>query len=758
MKRLPLFFIAVSFTIGIAGAASPQLSRSLKSLTLEEKARLVVGVPGNVPIVGHRVTGAAGFTYGISRMKIPSLNLADGPVGVRIDPRPADKDYSAFCTAFPSTTALAATWNPDMAFAEGRAMGDEARCYGVDVLLTPGINIMRNPLCGRNFEYYSEDPFLSGSMAAAMIRGVQNEGVGTSLKHFIANNQQINKLNNDSRISQRALREIYLKGFEICVKQAHPWSIMGSYNKIAGKYTQANSELLRTLLRDEWKYDGLVMTDWYKKRNTIDQLVGGTSLMMPGEQGQVDEIIAAVKSGTLPVKVLDEHVSRVLQLIEKSQSFRGWKYATPDLAGHARLSREAAHESMVLLKNDSSLLPLQPVSRVALFGVSAYQSIAGGGGSSNVNKPHIINISQGLESSGFTLDSTLCHLYGQYVGVQNTLLSKNPNAKDWERLSYNRVVASELDLSRADALVEREAKAADVAVIVIGRSSTEEADRRLKNDFDLSDIEKDMLVRVARHFHQAGKKVVVVLNACGALEIASWRQYPDAILMAWLPGQECGNAVADVLCGKAYPSGKLPMTLSMNYEDIPSSRNYPQLGLDHSGRNWDYTNYEEGIWVGYRYFDTKGAEVAYPFGFGLSYTRFAYSNPSVKRTSTGWQATVQVKNAGSRAGKEVVQLYVAAPQSGMEKPVRELRGFAKTRELMPGESQLLTINFSTYDLASFDAAHSQWLTEPGLYLAQFASSSRDIHGECPFSVKRAVKWKVADILSPVVPVNELKLK
>lgn len=271
----------------------------ISRLTLEQKARLLVGSQGCDTGISHIVPGAAGYTYSIDSLGIFSINLADGPVGVRITPESSNKQYTTYCTCFPSTTALAATWNKDIAFLEGSAIGDEANAYGVDIILTPGINIMRNPLCGRNFEYFSEDPYLSGIMGSAMIKGIQEKGIGTSLKHFVANNQQTGKLYNDARISQRALREIYLKGFEICIKNSDPWTVMGSYNKIGGKYTQANPELLKTILRDEWGYKGVVMTDWYKKRNTADQLNGGTDLMMPGEQSQIDEIIKGVKDGRI---------------------------------------------------------------------------------------------------------------------------------------------------------------------------------------------------------------------------------------------------------------------------------------------------------------------------------------------------------------------------------------------------------------------------------------------------------------------------
>lgn len=735
------------------------LDRMIRLLTLEQKARLLVGCPGSDQGVSHLVAGAAGYTYPIDSLGIPSINLADGPVGVRITPVPSNREYASYATCFPSTTALAATWNRDMARLEGNAIGDEARAYGVDIVLTPGINIMRNPLCGRNFEYFSEDPYLSGIMGAAMINGIQDKGIGTSLKHFAANNQQTGKLYNDARIPQRALREIYLKGFEICIRNSDPWTVMGSYNKIGGMYTQANPELLKTILRKEWGYKGLIVTDWYKKRDTADQLNGGTDLMMPGEQSQVDEIIAGVKSGRISETTLNESVKRVLSLIRQSISFKGWKYTeAPDLAANAELARQIATESMVLLKNDDSSLPLPAGAKIALFGATAYKSIAGGTGSSNVNKPHITDMSTGLERAGFLLNSRLKGIYTKFVAFQNDLLDKHPGSADWEKLSYNRTVIPELDLSGAESTIEQEAKNADVALVVIGRGSGEESDRRLEGDFYLTAEEKFMIGKISEKFHAAGKKVVVVMNVCGVMEMNSWKEIPDAILLAWLPGQECGDAIAEVVSGKSNPSGKLPMTFPTDYWDIPSSRNFPIVGETRSGKNFDHTHYEEDIWVGYRYFNTVKRDIVYPFGYGLSYTDFSFGQPKLERRKNRWVATVEVTNTGKVSGKEVVQLYISAPQTALlPKPAAELKAFGKTRELKPGESERIELRFTDYDLASFDTDHSQWLTAKGEYILSFGSSSRDFKATVPLQISKERSYKVNDVLKPVEKVNVMTL-
>ncbi|MGN0211664.1 MAG: glycoside hydrolase family 3 C-terminal domain-containing protein [Muribaculaceae bacterium] len=754
------------------------LDKVIGRLTIEQKARLLVGSAAFDSGISHEVAGAAGWTYEVPSLGIPSINLADGPVGVRINPVPSQRvttvydkngipvttadaasvaadSRRTFCTCFPSTTALAATWNVDMARRYGVAMGDEARAYGVDVILAPGINIMRNPLCGRNFEYYSEDPLLTGKLAAAYIDGIQSVGIGTSLKHFVANNQQTGKKYNDARMSQRTLREIYLRAFEIAVKEAKPWTVMGSYNRIAGEFTQTNKELMIELLRGEWGFDGLVLTDWTVRRPTHDLLNARSALIMPGAEDIVDEIVAAVKCGKVSMSVLDACVRDVLGVVAKSVTAQGWQPSAPDVEHNVALSREAAGESMVLLRNDGTL-PLAEGCKVALFGATAYKSIAGGTGSSNVNKPYVVDISVGLRNAGFALDDDLWRVYDKYSAFASDLLDKYPECPDWQKISYHRTALPEMDLSHGMHLVEKAAASADVAVVVIGRSSGETSDRRLDDDFNLTADEHAMIDAVCGAFHKAGKKVVVVMNVCGMMEVASWASKPDALLMAWFPGQECGNAVADVLGGRVNPSGRLPMTFPVAYADIPSSRNYPFVGQT-EGRNFDYTDYEEGIWVGYRYFNTARCRVAFPFGYGLSYTSFGYSDMEVSRKGSRTTVSVTITNTGSRGGKEVAQLYVSAPAATMEKPRAELRGFAKTRLLRPGESERVSIEIDDYALASFDGANSRLIAEKGEYKAFFGASVEKIVAEKTFVLKKERTWRVKNILAPVAPVNELKI-
>lgn len=778
MKKLTLSLISVSLSLSIA-AVQPitpaKVDETLSKLSLEQKARLLVGVGGSQNELSHYTPGAAGWTYEIAELGIPSINLADGPVGLRINPLPCSENVvtydenglpvastfkaddtnaePSFATAFPSTTALAATWNRDMALLQGQVMGDEALAYGVDVVLAPGVNIMRNPLCGRNFEYYSEDPLLAGTLSGKLIEGIQSRGIGTSLKHFIANNQQTGKKVNDARISQRALREIYARPFEIAVRQAKPWTVMGSYNKIAGDYTQTNQQLLKTLLRDEWGFDGLVLTDWTVWR-PADRLINARcSLIMPGGEDRVQEIIEGAKSGKISTEALDDCVRDVLNLVARSISARGWTKSAPDLTANAAASRQVAGESMVLIKNDNSALPLKHGAKIALFGSSAYKSIASGTGSSNVNKAHIVDIDSGLTAAGYHIDPTLAKLYREHIDIRTAILD-NTDAPDWMKISYNRLVIPEIDIAPASSLISSQAADNDAAVIVIARKSGETSDRSLWGDYNLLTEETEMIRVVSEKFHALGKSVIVVLNNCGALEMSSWRNYPDAILMAWLPGQECGYAVADILSGDVNPSGRLPFTIPTAYDHNPSSRNWPWLGQQ-GGRNFDFTEYQEDIWLGYRYFDACGLAVAYPFGHGLSYTTFAYSDFKAKRSGDKTQFTVTVTNTGDRAGKEVVALYISAPQGKLLKPVAELRDFAKTKLLAPGESQRLSFTIADSELASFDETYSAWVTDAGTYTAHIGGNPGNYRADATFKIAKQKVRKVNNILAPVEPVNTI---
>ena len=779
MKKI--FAIGALLLGSVAMFAQPQLTKDnidevIAAMTLEEKATLLVGSGWGSMTAGSMtasatalVPGAAGTTRAIERLGIPSTVLADGPAGLRISPRRDNDPNTYFCTGFPVGTVMASMWDTERVQELTTAMGNEVLEYGADVLLAPGMNLHRNPLCGRNFEYFSEDPYLTGMIAAAYINGIQSNGVGVSVKHFAANNQEVNRMENDSRVSQRALRELYLKGFELAVKLADPWTVMSSYNKLNGEYTQQSHDLLTTILRDEWGFGGIVMTDWGTKEGTVKAVNAGNDLMEPGMQVEIDRIIAAVNAGEISQEQLDKNVRNMLTYIVKTPRFNKYQYSNkPEIEAHAQLVREAAPEGMVLLENNG-VLPLQGVKRVALYGTGSYDFIAGGTGSGNVNKPYIRNVAEGLTENGFVVNQAIQTWYEQYIALAKTNLRNN--GQGGGSVLLGDPVISEMEVSRE--FIERMEPQTDIAIFTLSRNAGEGGDRyALDGDWTITGQERQLIQTLADVYHAAGKKFVVVLNIGGVIETASWKHIPDAVLLAWTPGQEGGYAVADILCGKANPSGKLPMTFPMAYLDIPSSANFPynyknvQTGMwdflwggpKRQTKNVDYTEYAEGIYVGYRYFQTADVPVSYPFGYGMSYTTFEYSKPVVKATADGFTATITVKNTGAVAGKEAVQLYVAAPAGGLEKPAFELKGFAKTKTLAPGEAQTLTINVDKYTLASFNEATSAWETAAGTYKVMFGANAADIRGTGEYKLKKAESWPVNNVLAPAQPVNELSLQ
>ena len=777
MKKLFLLAGALLF---VAGAnAQVKLSENnidevVKAMTLEEKATLVVGGGwgsmgfSSIPTGSDEtlVPGAAGTTRKIERLGIPATVLSDGPAGLRINPTRPGTDKTFYCTGFPVGTVLACTFDTPTVEELLKAMGNEVKEYGADVLLAPGQNIHRNPLCGRNFEYFSEDPILSGKIAAAYVRGIQSQDVGVSIKHYAFNNQEINRNMNIAYVNPRAAREIYLRNFEITVKESDPWTVMSSYNQVNDQFTQQNYDLLTTILRDEWGFNGIVMTDWGNKEGTVKAVHAQNDLMEPGDDTEKQRIIEAVNNGTLAVADLDRNVKNMLRYIVRTPRFKGYKYSNnPDLTAHAKLVRETAPQGMVLLKNDNEALPLKNIKNVALFGLTAYNSIAGGTGSGNVNKPYIRNIDEGLAAAGLKLDEAIANYYKDYIKVTNDKSAMGATGMRGVLLGSAVIPDPALEKQAVKNSVDRN----DAAVIVIGRNAGEGDDRRIE-DFDLSDAERTLIMQVSNYYHQAGKKVYVVLNIGGVIETNSWKHYPDAILCAWTPGQEVGNSVADILVGKANPSGKLSMTWPLTIYDHPSTYNFPYDGQPQQARGFfaprnqqprkdiDYTNYSEGIWVGYRYFETAGKEVSYPFGYGLSYTTFSYSAPTFKTNKDGGiTATITIKNTGKVAGREAAQMYVTAPAGGLDKPALELKAFAKTRELQPGESQTLTMSVNNYYLSSFNEATSAYETAAGKYTVRIGASVEDIRATGSVVVK-GQSYPANKALLPAKPVEEIAIK
>jgi len=791
---LVIIFISTGFLLNSQTAIKtlPQLgkdpmSKVIDAMTLEEKVNLLVGtgmrLPGAPretakaleqisPVIGQiqdNVPGAAGTTFPIPRLGISPLVVADGPAGIRISPTRQNDDATYYCTAFPVATLLASTWDVDLVNKVGQAMGKEALEYGIDVVLGPGLNIHRNPLCGRNFEYYSEDPYVTGSMATAMVDGIESNRVGTAPKHFAANNAETSRNSMNTIVSERTLREIYLKGFGMTVENAQPWTIMSSYNLINGTYAPESYDLLTKVLRDDWGFKGFVMTDWFGGRDPVAMMNAGNDLLMPGNPNQNKAILEAAKAGKLDVKVLDRNIERILKTVLQSPRFRGYKYSnSPDLKAHAGIARQVSSEGMVLLKNDNSVLPLpEEIRKIAAFGNTSYDIITGGTGSGDVNEAYSVALVEGLENAGFTVEENLNTLYAAYLKTANAGRQRSRG------FMMGSVPLGELAINSD--IVNSVVNLSDAAIITIGRNSGEGYDRKEnEGDFLLTATEKELISTVISAYHAKDKKVIVILNVGGAVETASWKEQPDAILLAWQAGQETGNSIADILVGKVNPSGKLASTFPLNYKDVPSAVNFPGKVTGQTQQQSDReqgimasfmrpqpaeVTYEEGIYVGYRYYNTFNVPVSYEFGFGLSYAKFDYSNLKLSSSRFGGKitVTVEVNNSGKVDGKEVVQLYLTSPDEKLDKPAMELKGFKKTKLLKPGESEVVSFEISKIDLASFNPELSAWTAEKGTYEVKIGASSVDIRQTTTFSLRNdLIVKKETPALLLKEKINELK--
>lgn len=735
----------------VALYAQPTLKRNseievAKAMTVTEKASVICGTGWDG--AGEMWKGLAGLTFALPDYGITEVGMTDGPAGVRIDSE--QSGTSVFATAFPTNTAMAATWDRALQEAVGASVAEEVKDLNLDIILAPAVNIQRNPLCGRNFEYYSEDPLLAGKMAASYIRGVQSEGVGTSLKHFAANNSETNRTSVNCVVSQRALREIYLRAFEIAVREGNPWTIMTSYNRLNGRYTSENPELIRDVLRGDWVYPGMVVTDWKGGKDIVAQMKAGNDMIMPGSPEQIKEISDAVESKILDEETLNENVSRILTMVKRTPRYKGYQPTlTPDLEAHRKLARKAGAESMVLLKNSGSMLPAAArKKKVALFGKGSYATAGCGTGSGYVNASHYVTLAEGITAAGGKVDASLQSAYSDYIANAFAGWKKS----EWYFPKETAAVyAPEMEISKSDA--QKAADRNDFAVVTIQRCSGEGWDRKAEEYFELSPTEKETLTNVCNAFHARHKKVVVVLNVAAPIETVSWRDKADAILVSWLPGEEVGNCIADVLTGKVSPCGRLPMTFPVKYSDVPGSDTFPGEPAD----NPENIVYDEGVYVGYRHYATEGVKAAYPFGYGLSYTKFRYNNMWIdsKFFPEGGKVTVSfsVTNDGKTAGREVCELYVAAPKGAIDRPAYELKAFAKTRLLQPGEFENVTMELNAKDIASYWSGKHAWVTDKGLYVVTVGSSSDSRPLETSFIVRNdLVVETTSDVLYPNLPV------
>jgi beta-glucosidase len=775
MKKMIACFLGVTLSAALtAQTDNSAKARDLVSkMTLEEKINLVVGMGMNLPGMAQasapvgqtldKVEGAAGTTFAIPHLNLPNTVVADGPAGLRINPTRKNDTNKYYATAWPVATLLASTWDTKLLEQVGKAMGNEVKEYGVDVILGPGLNIHRNPLGGRNFEYFSEDPYIAGKMTGAMVKGIQSNGVGTSIKHFAFNNAESNRMTSNSIISERAIREIYLKPFQIAVKESQPWTVMSSYNFINGTYTSQSYDLLTTILRKEWGFKGLVMTDWFGGRDAVAQMKAGNDLLMPGTPDQKKAISAAMDNKTLDVKVLDENAARIVNYILGSPAYKKYAFSNkPDLKAHAAIARAAAADGMVLLKNEGNALPFTNATKnIAAFGNTSYDFVSGGTGSGDVNEEYTISLVQGLANAGYNLDADVNTQYTTYVTAEK---AKQPKKNFFEEFMNPtpRITEMQLDTKWLD----EKAASADIALITIGRNAGEGSDRKVDNDFYLKEAEVTLINNVSAAFHAKNKKVVLIINTGGVVEIASWRDKVDAVLLAWQPGMEAGNAVTDILSGKVNPSGKLATTFPVKYDDVPSAKNFPGKEFPEKATTGMFgmkaipaeTTYEEGIYVGYRYNNTFNITPAYAFGQGLSYTSFSFDHLKLSSAtfSNKITATVTVTNTGKVAGKEVVQLYLSAPKDKMAKPSEELKAFAKTGLLQPGKSETIILTLNAADLASFNTAQTAWVADAGKYTVKIGNASNSIKQTADFTfAKRLITEKCNKVLVPLVTINEL---
>ncbi len=654
---------------------SDDIQAIISKMTLEEKAALCTGA-------------SAWTTTPIEHLGVPEMTVSDGPHGVRRVPDVHEMTSESLpATCFPTASCTASTWNVELIRKMGEAIAEECIALNVDVVLGPGANMKRSPLGGRNFEYFSEDPYLAGEMAANFINGVQNKGVGTSLKHFAANNQEFQRFSISSEVDERTLREIYLPAFEKAVKQAKPWTVMCSYNKLNGTFASQHHYLLTEILKDEWGFEGLVVSDWGAVRDRIAALKGGLDWEMPGPQERrVKAVVEAVRSGELGEAILDESVRRILRIVFKAKETpKGGDF---DVDAHHELAHQIATEGMVLLKNNG-LLPLKGQQHIAVIGRSAENAHFQGGGSSHINPTKVAVPFKELQAQAGDAELTYAEGYPADDSFRQDMIDQAVTL----------------------------AQSADVAVLYIALPTYKESEGYDRVDLDLTDQQITLIKAVAK----VQPKIVVVLNNGAPVAMSAWIDDVAAVLEGWMMGQAGGVAIADVLFGKVDPCGKLAETFPLKLADTPAQLNWPgEAGAVHYG---------EGLFIGYRYYDAKQMPVLFPFGYGLSYTTFAYSNAKVSATNfkdvNGITVTVDVTNTGAVAGKEIVQVYVHDQKSGLVRPEKELKGFAKV-ELQPGETKSVSIQLDFRAFAFYHPEYKQWITEDGDFDILFAASAADI--------------------------------
>ena len=699
-----------------------RIEKLIKKMTLEEKVGLLHG-------------NSKFYVAGVERLGIPEWSLSDGPHGVRAEINRHDWAYAGWtndsASYFPTGTAFAAAWNPELAYRRGEVLGEEARWRKKDVLLGPGVNIIRSPLCGRNFEYMSEDPYMNSVLAVAYIKGLQSRDVACSVKHFAVNNQETNRTTVDVECSERALREIYLPAFKAAVQEGGALTVMAAYNKFRGEFCAENNYLVCKILRNEWGFDGVYVTDWGAAHSTIPSMEAGLDLEMGTLIDKYEDwyyanpLIEAVKSGKIPMSLVDEKVGDVLRVMIKTNVLDPKKRFGPgsmNTKEHQQATYDAAAEAIVLLKNQNNLLPLDfsSIKSLAVIGDNATRKHSNGGLSSEIKAVYEVTPLEALRAKwGDKVDIRFAQGYEKL----STFVEGSNNGQSSGTFSSK--------TQESDALLKEAvevARTSDVALLVCGLNhdyDTESFDR-LNMDIPYGQVE------LIQEVVKANPRTIVVMIAGSPLNMAAVDICSPAIVWAWFNGMEGGNALVDVLSGKVNPSGKMPFTTPVSLDPSPAHAlgNFP-------GRDWK-VNYEEDILVGYRWFDTKGLPVVYPFGYGLSYTTFDYSNLNTDKETYDQadtiQATFTLTNTGDREGAEVAQLYVSDPVCSVMRPVKELKGFKKVF-LKPGESRRITLDIPVSSLAFYSEAQSQFVVEPGEFILQLGASASDIKQKISVEVK-----------------------
>lgn len=652
----------------------------IEKMTLEEKASLCVGRD-------------YWNTKEIDRLNIPSIRMSDGPHGLRVQETAKDNlgvNESKTAVCFPACSTLANSWNKEMAYDLGNTLGEEAKCENVQIVLGPAINIKRSPLCGRNFEYFSEDPVLTGVMAKEYVKGLQKNNVGACLKHFAVNNQENRRMTINAVIDERALREIYLKAFEIIVKEANPYSVMSAYNKVNGKYCTENKILL-DILKKEWNFEGIVITDWGAENNRVDGLIAGNEIEMPGERGNgKEEIIKAVNSGKVSEEYLDEIVDRILKVAFKLQ--KSEKIEKIDFEKHHKVAEKIAEESIVLLKNDENILPLIKSNKIALIGDMSVNPRYQGAGSSTINPYKIENIYECL---------------------------KQKNIEFVYSKGYNRIEC-ENDLELKKEAVEI-AKENDTVILCVGLTENYESEGMDRTSLEMPKNQNELINEICK----VNKNVIIILSN-GSPVLMPWKNDVKAIITGYLGGEAGASAMVNCLIGKVNPSGKLAETYPLKLEDTPCYRNYPGSELS--------VEYKESIYVGYRYYDKNNINVLFPFGYGLSYTSFEYSALSINENKEEIEISFKIKNVGKVKGKEIAQIYIQSVNSNIFKPLKELKAFEKI-ELKPNEEKNITIMLKKENFSFYNVKTKKWEIENGLYKILIGKSVQDIVLEGKISIE-----------------------